>query len=263
MEKTQQSLSNKNLKNKYNDIYKEGAYQNFFTFNQFDVYQIIIGYLDDWTGLDVLDLGCGEGDLSAMMAFAGARNVHAIDYSEEAIRLAEKKLNIDNINFELVDGRDVKGNYDVIVMAGVLEHIDKPYELLEKLIQKNLKKNGCIISACPSFMNPRGYIWMTLQMLLDVPMSLSDIHFFSPTDFKKYAIDNVMTVETTTISHDWGGGQKTILDFKKRLVNALRDANLNNQKVEPFLEWLKDALQYFDHNELSGANMITKFQKLQ
>ena len=92
-------------------------------------------------------------------------------------------------------------------------------------------------------------------------MSLSDVHFFSPTDFEKYGKKNKIDIETSTIAHDWGGGNKTILDFKKRLVNALKDAKLDNSNVPKFLEWMKDSLKYFDHNNLSGAIMVTKFSK--
>ena len=173
-------MKNEDLKKKYNKIFKEGAYQNYFTFNSHDIWKGILDSLEDWSNLEVLDLGCGEGDLSSMVAFAGAKSVHSIDNSEEALKIASERIKLDKISFELVDGKDVKGKFDVIVMAGVLEHMDSPYDLLQQLIDKNLKKGGLIISACPSFMNPRGYVWMTLQMLLDVPMSLSDLHFFSP-----------------------------------------------------------------------------------
>ena len=252
-------MKNEDLKKKYNEIFKAGAYQNYFTFNSHDIWKGILDSLEDWSNLEVLDLGCGEGQLTSMVAFAGAKSVHSIDNSEEALKIASERIKLDNISFELVDGKDVKGKFDVVVMAGVLEHMDSPYDLLQKLIDKNLKKGGLIISASPSFMNPRGYVWMTLQILLDVPMSLSDIHFFSPSDFYKFGKQNDMEVQTTTISHDWGGGAKTLLDFKKRLVNALNDADLPNNKVDDFLDWLKDALNYYDHNDLSGAIMISKF----
>ena len=64
----------------------------------------------------------------------------------------------------------------------VTDHVSKLLFCPTKKAVNNLKKEGMIISASPSFMNPRGYVWMTLQLLLNVPMSLSDVHFFSPTD---------------------------------------------------------------------------------
>lgn len=256
------SLTNNDLREKYDQIFRDGAYEKYFTFNSYEIFKGIVDSVDNWDGLDVLDLGCGEGDLSAMMAFAGAKSVHAIDYSAEALKRAEQRINLDSIRYELLDGKDVEGNYDVIVMAGVLEHIDAPFELLERLITINLRPGGRIISASPSFMNPRGYVWMALMKMLDVPMSLSDVHFFSPTDFTVFGekYDDV-SVETSTICKDWGGGERTILDYRKRLTNALADKGLSNDKVEDFLVWFADALSFYDHNDFSGAIMLNKFTK--
>jgi SAM-dependent methyltransferase len=256
-------INNNELKKKYNNIYKVGAYQKYFSFNPYDILKAIIDSIDDWTGLSVLDIGCGEGDLAAMISFAGAKIVRGVDYSIEAINISNNRFNIDNVSFDFANGRDVSEKYDVIVMAGVLEHIDDPFDMLNNLINKNLNTNGVLITASPSFLNPRGYVWMTLQILLDVPMSLSDIHFFSPDVFDKFAEKNNYRVHNTTISHDWGGGGKTILDFKKRLVNALSDAKLNNTKVEEFLDWMEHTIPYFDHNEYSGAIMITRLSNLE
>jgi SAM-dependent methyltransferase len=209
----------------------------------------------------VLDVGCGEGDLSAMLSFAGAKKVDGIDYSKEAVALANSKINIESVNFIVEDAHTVKGKYDAIVMAGVLEHIDQPFDLIDKMINENLNDGGVIITASPSFLNPRGYVWMTLQILLDVPMSLSDVHFFMPSDFNNYAAEKDLKVSMTSIDHNWGGGNRTILDFKKRLVNALKDKELNNKNVPKFLEWFDEAIKYFNHDDDSGAIMITSISK--
>ena len=82
-------LSNDILKEKYNLIYKKGAYEKYFTFNPFEILKSIIDQQPSWKDLDVLDFGCGEGDLAAMLSFAGAKSVHAIDYSSEAIQISK------------------------------------------------------------------------------------------------------------------------------------------------------------------------------
>ncbi|MDB9939035.1 class I SAM-dependent methyltransferase [Candidatus Thioglobus sp.] len=252
--------NNQSLKDKYNAIYDNGAYKNYFTFNSYSIFEAILA-ATDWEDKDVLDVGCGEGDLSAMMSFAGANKVDGIDYSKEAVSLAKNKINIENVNFIIDDAHTVIGKYDVIVMAGVLEHIDKPFDLIDKLVAKNLNDGGVIVTASPSFLNPRGYVWMTLQMLLDVPMSLSDVHFFMPSDFNNYASSRDLKVSMISIDQGWGGGQRTILDFKKRLVNALSDKNLNNKNVPEFLEWFEEAIEHFNHDADSGAIMVTSIYK--
>lgn len=255
-------INNLSLKSKYDNIYKKGAYKKFFSFDKNSIQNSLVKSIGKWEGLKVLDFGCGEGDLSNLISSKKAKMVHALDYSQKAITIAKKRFGgKKNITFELEDATKVKKKYDVIVMSGVLEHIDKPFHLLKKLLKFNLNKKGSIIFLSPSFMNPRGYVWMTLQILLDVPMSLTDIHFFSPSDIIKFSKKNNCLLNFTTIAHDWGGGKKTITDFKKRLVNALKDAKLNNKKVKKFLIWMEDAIKYFNHNNESGALMVCKLIK--
>lgn len=255
-------FDNSSLISKYENIYQKGAYKKFFSFDKNSIQNSLLKSISNWNKLDVLDFGCGEGDLSNMIAKKKAKLVHSVDYSSKAIKIAKKRFGRKkNILFELADATKVKRKYDVIVMSGVLEHIDDPFGLLRKMLKFNLNKNGMIVFLSPSFMNPRGYVWMTLQILLDVPMSLTDIHFFSPTDFAKFSKKNNCYLDFTTIAHNWGGGKKTIKDFNKRLVNALRDAKLNNKKVKPFLAWLDDAIKYFNHNNDSGALMVCKLKK--
>ena len=254
--------NNLSLISKYDNIYKKGAYKKFFTFDKNSIQNSLVKSIGKWRGLEVLDFGCGEGDLSNMISLKKAKMVYALDYSSKAILIAKKRFGSKkNINFQLADATKIKNKYDVIVMSGVLEHIDKPFILLKKLLKYNLKKNGSIIFLSPSFMNPRGYVWMTLQILLDVPMSLTDLHFFSPSDIKQFSKKNGCKLNFTTIAHDWGGGKKTITDFKKRLFNALKDARLNNKKVKEFLVWLEDAIKYFNHTNDSGALMVCRLIK--
>ena len=57
---------------------------------------------------------------------------------------------------------------------------------------------------------------------------------------------------------DWGAGERAIIDFRKRLTNALRDADLNNDKVEKFLSWLEKAMPFFNTDENTGAMVAYK-----
>ena len=248
---------NERLRKKYDQIYKQGAYENFFSFSNKSILEAIFNKLDDLNNKTLLDVGCGEGDLLKMLEKSGAKSLTGIDYSNEAIKIAENNLKLrQDVFLRCIDAKDVEGKYDFITMAGVLEHVDRPFKLLRKLIKTNLNKKGKLISVSPSFMNPRGYIWMTLQKLLNVPMSLSDINFFTPDDFIRFANENKIEIEIETFDKDWGGGERTIIDFKKRLVNALRDAKLDNSKVDDFLEWLKISIPYFKHSKYTGALMI-------
>ncbi len=256
------NFTNKDLKKTYNKVYAEGAYDNFFTvFNPYWIHREIIDAIPDWRGKNVLEIGCGQGELSAQLSFAGAESVYAIDYSEVAIKLASSRISLPNVSFVCMDGNDVSDKYDIIVMSGVLEHIDKPFNFLDKLINDNLDAGGSIISVMPSFMNPRGYVWMTLQILFDVPMSLTDINFFTPDEIYSYSLGRDLECSVKTFDSEWGCGDRFIIDFKKRLPNALRDAKLDGTHVEKLLNWLDVAKQYHSINDMSGAQMICRLSK--
>ena len=218
-------------------------------------------FIDNWEGLRVLDIGCGEGNLAAMLSFKGALKIDGIDFSAEAIALAKSRLNIPNVNFFCEDYKVITEKYDVIVMNGVLEHFDSPWDDLSYIFENLCNINGKIVTTSPGFLNPRGYVWMTLQLLLDVPMSLSDLHQISPFDFVQFCNDKNLDLEIKSTDQDWGAGERTLIDFNKRLRNALRDANLNNQNVDKLLDWLKKAMPYFNTDEYSGAMIAYKLSK--
>jgi len=244
----------KDLKALYNKVYAEGAYSKFFTFLSYQEAMVIIESAD-WEGRKVLEIGCGEGDLASIIAFHGG-NVTGIDYSEEAIKIAKKKYCLDNCQFICCDYKDISERYDIVVMKGVLEHTEDPLNTLFHIKTRLLRnKHSKIITSSPSFLNVRGYIWMTLQLLFDVPMSKSDVHFLCPFDFEKFAAKLDAQLTYKSCFQDWGHGERLIIDFKKRLKNALRDAGMKGH-VEKLISWLKKTLPYKNYTDFSGANIV-------
>ena len=119
-------MKNKDLKDKYDTIFKNGAF-SFFNTNGFDE-ALKIASLCDWKDKKVLDIGCGEGRLPCMIASAEASQVVGVDYSEEAIRNAADRFNLPNLQFAADDYRAIEGEFDVVTMQGVIEHLDKPWD---------------------------------------------------------------------------------------------------------------------------------------
>ena len=254
-------MKNMELKEKYDSIYREDSLA-FFTTTGFSESQLIIDLMHSWDGLDVLEIGCGEGRLAAMLSFAGAKKVDAVDYSSEAINIAKKRINLENVTFICADYKSVDKCYDVIVLQGVLEHFDNSFEALKNIIEKNLKDTGKVILTVPSFLNPRGYVWMTLQLLFDVPMSLTDLNFMCPFDFEDFCKEYGYTLEKIkSTDQDWGSGELAIIDMSKRLPNALRDAGMDYSKVDRLLKWLQKAMKYHRTNDFSGAIVGYKISK--
>ncbi|MCX6721584.1 MAG: class I SAM-dependent methyltransferase [Candidatus Staskawiczbacteria bacterium] len=249
-------MNNEGLKNKYEKIW--GSNPQFFTPYFGETLGMINMY--DWSGKEVLEIGCGEGGLSSMIASLGAKKVLATDYSSEAIKTCKKSYFLENLNFEAKSHKNLKGRFDVIVMEGVLEHIDKPFDDLNMLIKNHLRKNGVVIASCPSFLNLRGHIWMTLQLLFNVPMTLTDLHFFLPSDFENFCRKNKYQLEYKSVEQDWGSGGKLLLDYNKRLRNALKDKDMKGD-VDRLLSWIKKIIKYQQCNNDTGAIIVYKIKK--
>ena len=196
-------MRNQELTAVYNQVYKNDS-SSFYSFNTFPESKLILEMLPHWNGLKVLEIGCGEGRLAAMLSFAGAVHVDAVDYSEEAIKIAKNRIQLDNVSYRCTDYREIKEKYDVVVLQGVLEHLDEPFNELDYMLKTLVRDDGLLITSSPSFLNPRGYVWMTLQLLFDVPMSLTDLHFLCPFDFESFAQSKGYKVEFQSTDHDWG-----------------------------------------------------------
>ena len=246
-------IDNEGLQTFYDGKYREGI-ADFYSFVK-DGETLGLAASADWTGLSVLEVGCGEGLLCNMIAESGAARVLGVDYVDVAVETAKSRWSNDALEFRACDYRDVEEKFDVIVMEGVLEHMDDPLPALTWMAEKQLKRPGRILSSSPSFLNPRGYIWMTLQMLFDIPMSLSDLHFLCPFDYQDYADKLGADITWTSVDQDWGHGPRLIEDFDKRLRNALRDKGMEGD-VDRLLQWLERTLEFTAHTESSGANII-------
>ena len=256
---------NKKLENFYDSVYKKGEEKHFtnlsLTGTTTEEIDSILKELN-WKSRKVIDVGCGTGLFAYKIAKKGA-HVLGIDFSEEAISIAQKKFNHPNLKYKKMDTKKINEKYDVIVSIRTLEHMDNPFEIL-KLFKKHLNPKGKIIITSPNWTNPRGYVLMTLFHLFDAPITLADLHYQTPLDFIKYAKKLRMKLKWKTIDKSWAHGEILIQDFQKRLPNVLRDANLpNNPKnIKNLISWLKDNVLPLDNSlPQSGATGLYVFSK--
>lgn len=102
---------------------------------------------------------------------------------------------------------------------------------------------------------------MSLLLLLDVPMSLTDLHYICPFDMERWARRLNLKIRWKTIRQSLGSREKMIVDMKKRLKNALRDAKLNNKNVDKLMDWLREAIRYDNRLSHTGAVGIYFLEK--
>jgi cyclopropane-fatty-acyl-phospholipid synthase len=98
-------------------------------------------------GMHVLDIGCGWGGMGLTLARDYGAKVTGVTLSEEqhamATARAEKAGLADKVRFELMDYRDVTGQFDRIVSIGMFEHVGVPqYDTFFDTVEQRLKPDG-------------------------------------------------------------------------------------------------------------------------
>ena len=99
---------------------------------------------------DILEVGCGTGQLSIYFAIGNNNRVYGLDPTIASINLGKefsKKNKIENIKFvnaDIFDDVFNKETFDFIWTNGVLHHTKNP-KLAFTIISKYLKKNGYIL----------------------------------------------------------------------------------------------------------------------
>ena len=118
---------------KGNNNYLTSKFKNFIGFNK-----------------DVLEVGCGTGQLAIYFALGTNNRVVGLDPTIESLKLAadfSKKQNIDNIDFinaDIFDDVLTDKYFDFIWCNGVLHHTKDPCKAFRVLI-KSLKNEGYVL----------------------------------------------------------------------------------------------------------------------
>jgi len=211
-----------------------------------------------WKGKNVLDVGCGTGRICFEIAKKGAKKVTGIDFSDSAIETAKKMYFRKSLHYICEDINKHKEQYDIIISLGTIEHMDNPILVLKKM-KKLLAKNGKLVITCPNWTNPRGYILQTLRILFNAPITLADLHYFTPAQFKEIAKKLNMNLKWSTFDYGWALEDRLIKDFKRRLPNVFRDMGVKNNKKEisTFIKWLeKNILPIEKRSKWNGATAM-------
>ena len=104
---------------------------------------------------EVLDIGCGRGDVVHYCAKAGSKMVLGIDFSNDAINIAADfnagYPNVELIQMEATD-IDFHEVVDVVFLLDVIEHIpDEEMQVVYRKIYSALKNNGLLILNTPFY----------------------------------------------------------------------------------------------------------------
>ena len=108
---------------------------------------IIKSMLPDLKGKSILDLGCGDGNMSAYFMDNGAKRVYGIDISENMINEANKLYADENRKFEVMKMEDISQineKFD-IVYSSLAFHYVEDFDKLLTDIHSLLNENGVLI----------------------------------------------------------------------------------------------------------------------
>ena len=98
----------------------------------------------------VLDIACGTGKGSSMMAEAGAAKVLGADIDPDAVRYARHRYKQSNLSYTVADATQFVSDqkFDVIVSFETIEHLNDVASFL-KNINANLKPGGVFLVSTP------------------------------------------------------------------------------------------------------------------
>jgi cyclopropane-fatty-acyl-phospholipid synthase len=112
-------------------------------------------------GMKVLDIGCGWGGLAMYLNKHYDCEVLGVALAPDQIAFCKERAEAagvaDKVRFELMDYRDVEGQFDRISSVGLLEHVGTPhYPQFFQHTHKLLKPDGVMFSHCCGRTGPPG-----------------------------------------------------------------------------------------------------------
>jgi ubiquinone/menaquinone biosynthesis C-methylase UbiE len=119
-------------------------------------------------GKIVLEIPCGVGWGTSLLK--GARKIHAVDISEEAVEYAKKNFNRPNVVYQTGDMSAIpfeNAHFDLIICLEGFEHVRK--EIALKFLEESRR-----------VLKPEGLLIMTVPILTNGRHSGNPYHLFEP-----------------------------------------------------------------------------------
>lgn len=161
--------------------------------------QILRKHLLDFPANRILDIGCGDGYFTNILAdvFSGAE-VLGFDFSVTGIGYAKEMSRHPGIKFSVGDAFDSPGLFDLIVVTDVIEHVPDAADFLRRCTNK-LSDNGYIFCSTPI-------------RIKEIPDDPFHIHEFFYGELESLMEDGGFKCLDHAVSHDY----KILASYGKR-----------------------------------------------
>jgi 2-polyprenyl-3-methyl-5-hydroxy-6-metoxy-1,4-benzoquinol methylase len=139
-----------------NDVTTHGHYKNSFYFVHWT--QVIV-LLRKISSPEILEIGCGTGQLAEYLRDEGYTKYFGFDFSSEAIALANERSGIKFMQGDALDSSLYKKlHFNTVICLEVLEHIKQDIKII-----KNLSRGTRIIFSVPNFDAPSHVRWFNSE----------------------------------------------------------------------------------------------------
>lgn len=119
----------------------------------------------------LLDVGCATGTFLAEMRRYGDWQVSGVEPNQWAARYAQERLGLDVFHGHLSEAGFPDGQFDVVTMWDVLEHLHDPRQALAEIF-RILKPDGLLICSVPNLDSIDAKLFGRFWIGLDVPRHL-------------------------------------------------------------------------------------------
>lgn len=145
-------------------------------------------------GRRLLDIGAGMGTFAALARQSGF-DVTGIELSSEQCRIAMEQYGIELKQCNLFTTHDQLGQFDVVHLHHVMEHLASPDRMLE-IIYKLLAPDGVALIEVP-YQLPRikDRLGIGTHPKCSVPFNFDHLYYFTPRTMKEYIESHHFLIE--------------------------------------------------------------------
>jgi 2-polyprenyl-3-methyl-5-hydroxy-6-metoxy-1,4-benzoquinol methylase len=185
----------------------------------------------------LLDFGCGKGVFLYIAAKHQYKNAIGVETSLPRANYAKEAFNLHVETGFYSKGRIAGGNFDIVSIFHVMEHLPNPIELLSQLLKDNLKQGGLLILEVPNYDSWQAKISGIKWLHLDIPRHLS--HFTKTQALTYFTNSGMKVLKNETFSLHLGiiGMVQSVLNlfgYKGFLIRDLKE-NKRNIKIVTLL----------------------------